>query len=185
MVDRPVGARATNVGRLYGEFRRWLTDSDTSAFTALQTLNGYAGAHEIIHGRRDGATDSERQAFQTVERIGITAATPPVSMAHLFNPRSPSRRTSVSEPSLPLNRSSCDGWPVRLRPGPTARHLSRCFARHNDRSNPGRLSSMQLYSRFAASLLLARCGGSEDAFATGRYYGPGGVNQDRLRLLLE
>jgi len=174
--------RPINVGRLYGEFRRWLTDSDTKAFTALQTLNGYADAYEIIHGRRDGATDSERQAFQTVERIGITAATP-LFLWLLIQPQESlpaheRERAIAAIESFVVRRMACKAQ---------TRAYSQAFVevlRSAQRSlQPGQAvvdalaGSPHRYSWPDAADL-------EDAFATGRYYGPGGVNQDRLRLLL-
>jgi hypothetical protein len=55
-----------------------------------------------------------------------------------------------------------------------------CFARHNDRSNPGRLSSMRLVSphRYPARAADLKTPSPRAPL------GPGGVNQDRLRLLL-
>lgn len=65
-----------NVGRLYGEFRSWLRDSDTTAIEALHELRRYADAYEELNGRMDGATDNERLSFQRIDRLGVTVATP-------------------------------------------------------------------------------------------------------------
>ena len=174
--------RPINVGRLYGEFRRWLTDSGTKAFSALQTLNEYADAYEVIHGRRDGASDVELQAFQIVERIGITATTPLflwllIQPVEILPPLDRERAIGAVE-SFIVRRMA---WKAQTRA------YSQVFVevlRAAQRSDhPGQAviealaSSPHRYS-WPNEIDL------EDAFASGRYYGPGGVNQDRLRLLL-
>jgi hypothetical protein len=68
--------RAINVGRLYGEFRRWLDESGMPPLDALQTLNQYADAYEALNGRRSGATAREMEAFRRIERLNITVAMP-------------------------------------------------------------------------------------------------------------
>jgi hypothetical protein len=68
--------RVINVGRLYGEFRRWLPGSGATAFDALYELDLYADAYERLHGRKEGATASERLSFQRIDRLNVTVATP-------------------------------------------------------------------------------------------------------------
>lgn len=65
-----------NVGRLYGEFRNWLQSSGTAAVDALNELDRYADAYERLYGRKEGATDKERQSFQRIGRLNVTVATP-------------------------------------------------------------------------------------------------------------
>jgi hypothetical protein len=68
--------RSINVGRLYGEFRRWLDESKTKPFDVLSTLNQYADAYEALNGRRPGATPRELEAFRRIEWLNITVAMP-------------------------------------------------------------------------------------------------------------
>ena len=68
--------RVINVGRLYGEFRSWLHSSGTTAVDALYELDRYADAYERLHGRKEGATESERLSFQRINRLNVTVATP-------------------------------------------------------------------------------------------------------------
>ena len=68
--------RVINVGRLYGEFRRWLQSSGKTAFNALHDLNHYADAYERLHGRKEGATTKELGSFQYINHLNVTVATP-------------------------------------------------------------------------------------------------------------
>ena len=68
--------RVINVGRLYGEFRNWLHTSGTTAFGALRELDKYADAYERLHGRIDGATETEQLVFQRIDSLNVTVATP-------------------------------------------------------------------------------------------------------------
>ena len=174
--------RAINVGRLYGEFRRWLGDSGTKAFDALATLNKYADAYEAIYGRRAGASKAERRAFALVDRLGITAATP----VFLWLLVQPSDVVARRERELAIR--AVESFVIRRMAGKfQTRAYNQAFVEvlkaAKDSSAPGRA---------VIDALRAAPHGYEwpstadlrVAFADGRYYGPGGINQDRLRLLL-
>lgn len=174
--------RAINVGRLYGEFRRWLDDSGTKAFDALATLNEYANAYETIYGKRPGATPAERRTFATVERLGITAATP-LFLWLLVQP---------TDTLLPADREtairSVESFVVRRMAGKyQTRAYNQAFVEVLRAAQQSEDSAGAVVAALASSphgYEWPDTGELEMAFADGRYYGPGGINQDRLRLLL-
>lgn len=174
--------RAINVGRLYGEFRRWLDDSGTKAFDALATLNEYANAYEVIYGKRPGATRAERRTFATVERLGITAATP-LFLWLLVQP------VDVLPPAE-RERSirAIESFVVRRMAGKyQTRAYNQAFVEVLRVAQKADAAGTAVIEALASSPHGYEWPDTADlglAFADGRYYGPGGINQDRLRLLL-
>lgn len=174
--------RAINVGRLYGEFRRWLDDSGTKAFDALATLNQYANAYEMIYGKRPGATPAELRTFATVERLGITAATPlflwllvqPVDVLPLTD-----RERSIR---------AVESFVVRRMAGKyQTRAYNQAFVEVLRAAQKAATPAAAVIEALRTSPHGYEWPETDDlalAFADGRYYGPGGINQDRLRLLL-
>lgn len=174
--------RAINVGRLYGEFRRWLDLSGTKAFDALSTLNEYANAYEMIYGKRPGATLAERRTFETVERLGITAATPLILWL-LVQP------TDVL-PAQERERAvrAIESFVVRRMAGKyQTRAYNQAFVEVLRAAQKADAPGQAVIEALAASphgYEWPETSDLEVAFADSRYYGPGGISQDRLRLLL-
>ncbi|MDE2652837.1 MAG: DUF262 domain-containing HNH endonuclease family protein [Gemmatimonadota bacterium] len=175
--------RIINVGRLYGEFRQWLDTSGTDPVQALVTLNSYADAYESIHGRKDGATETERQSFSTIDRLNITVATPVL----LWLLTEPEERIPQQERAMAFK--AIESFVVRrMAVRWQTRGYSRAFAEllgaaQKSDLSPGRAIVRALrqgpygYSWPTDEELVRR-------FRKSRYYGAGGINQDRLRLLL-
>ncbi|HEY0018007.1 MAG TPA: DUF262 domain-containing HNH endonuclease family protein [Longimicrobium sp.] len=175
--------RVINVGRLYGEFRRWLEESRTPPVEALSTLNRYADAYEALHGRQPGPTPSERLAFKRIDLLNITVATP-VLLWLLVQPENVLPR---SERELAFR--AIESYVVRrMAVKWQTRGYGTVFA---DVLRAGRSASEHPGFAIIEALRAGPHGYNwpSDAdlmeqFRTTRYYGPGGINQERLRLLL-
>ena len=175
--------RVINVGRLYGEFRGWLESSGTQPLDALGTLSAYADAYETLHERRPGATTMECLSFRHINRLGITVATP-VLLWLLTQPRGelPRREREMAFRAI-------ESFVVRRMAAKfQTRGYGRAFAEvlaaaQKAEARPGRAVVEALrngphgYSWPTDEDLATK-------FRKSRYYGPGGINQDRLRLLL-
>lgn len=174
--------RVISVGRLYGEFRRWLDHSATSAVEALQTLSDYADAYEMLHARREGASPAERNSFEIIDRLNITVATP-VLLWLLTQPeeRLPQKERETAfraMESFVVRRMAAKGqtraygqaFAEVLRAAQQAEHPGRAIVEALRRKPHG-------YEWPGDEVLV-------DQFRLVRYYGPGGINQGRLRLLL-
>ena len=175
--------RVINVGRLYGEFRSWLDHSGTTPLTALRTLNTYADAYEVLHGRREGATAVERLAFQRIDRLNITVATPVL----LWLLAQPAEVLGEKEREAAFRAVEC--FVVRrMAVKAQTRAYGQAFAEvlkaaQSSDSHPGQA----VVSALRGSPHGYAWPTDEDLaeqFRSSRYYGPGGINQDRLRLLL-
>jgi hypothetical protein len=175
--------RVINVGRLYGEFRRWMDTSRTPPVTALQTLSRYADAYESLHGKREGAATAEIRAFRVIDQLNITVATPVLlwllSLSEDQLPRSERTAAFRAIESFVVRRMATK-WQTRAYGQAFAEVLK---AAQGASDHPGKAVIEALRSAphgyaWPSDRDLA------DAFRTGRYYGPGGVSQDRLRLLL-
>lgn len=171
------------VGRLYGEFRQWLDSSGTDPVSALRTLNAYADAYESLHGKRDGATEVEQQSFMTISRLNITVATPVL----LWLLTQPEELVASQERALAFR--AIESYVVRrMAVKWQTRGYNRAFAEvlgaaqksdgHSGRAIVEALRQGPYGYSWPTDEQLAR------RFRRSRYYGPGGVNQDRLRLLL-
>jgi hypothetical protein len=175
--------RTINVGRLYGEFRRWLDDSGSKALDAMATLTRYADAYEQLNGRRAGASPAELVAYSRIERLNITVATP-VLLWLLVQPPDvlPSAERTLAVRAI-------ESYVVRRMAG---KYQTRAYGQ----AFVEILKAAQAAPTHAGLAVIAALRNAphgyewpttndlELAFADGRYYGPGGINQDRLRLLL-
>jgi hypothetical protein len=175
--------RMISVGRLYGEFRRWLDVSGTRPVHALDTLSVYADAYERLHGRLPGATPLERLAFERIGVLNITATTPVL----LWLLSRPPEVLAEGERELALR--AIESYVVRrMSVKAQTRAYGQVFAEvlkaaQEATAHPGRSVIKALRAGphgygWPSDAELA------DQFAISRYYGPGGVNQERLRLIL-
>jgi hypothetical protein len=175
--------RSVNVGRLYTEFRSWLDRSGLKAFDALSTLNQFADAYEILNERLPGLSEAERRASRNIDRLNITVAAP-VLMWLLVLPID-----MVSPYDRELAFRALESFVIRRM---AAKLQTRGYGQvfvdvlakaQDDGESPARAvvaalqSGPNNYQWPTDDDLLV-------AFSDGRYYGPGGINQDRLRLLL-
>jgi hypothetical protein len=175
--------RSVNVGRLYTEFRSWLDRSGLKAFDAVSTLSKYADAYETLNGRLPGLTKAERRAFENIDRLNITVAAP-VLMWLLVQPGD-----VVPPPDRELAFRAVESFVIRRMAGKLqTRGYGQVFVdvlvqAQSANDNPARAvvralqSGPNNYQWPSDDDLVV-------AFSDGRYYGPGGINQDRLRLLL-
>jgi hypothetical protein len=175
--------RTINVGRLYGEFRRWLDDSGAKALDAMATLTRYADAYEQLNGRRLGASPVELVAYSRIERLSITVATPVL----LWLLVQPPDVLPATERALAIR--AIESFVIRRMAG---KYQTRAYG-------PAFVEILKAAQAAPDHAGLAVIGALRDSphgyewpttreleldFADGRYYGPGGINQDRLRLLL-
>lgn len=174
--------RTINVGQLYGEFRRWLDEKDVDAESALTTMGRYADAQEMLEGRRPGASRTEIQAYGNIRLLNITAAMPVLLWLYTRPPSDDDhdRELAVRAIESFVVRRMAVKWWTRGLPAAFARVLKDA----SDASqSPGRavISALRAGPRgfyWPTDQQLIQ------GFSTGRYYGPGGIGQPRLRLLL-
>ncbi len=172
-----------NVGRLYGEFRDWLERSGTKPVDALTTLNDFADAYEMLHGRKPGVSDGERLAYQRIDTLNIAAATP-LLLWLLVQP------SDVLDPAeRELTFRAIESYVVRrMATKYQTRAYGTVFAEllkvaQDAPEHPGKAVIAALRDA-PHGYVWPSAGEIEDSFREGRYYGPGGINQERLRLLL-
>lgn len=174
---------AIQVGRLYGDFRTWFEKDDSNAIDALRSLNQYADAYETLYGRREGATAAERLAFGQIDSLNVAAATPVL----LWLLAQPNQHLDRAEREMAFR--AIESFVVRrMAMRWQTRSYGQAFvevlrAAKTAGSSPGRA--------VVESLLKGPRGygwpTDEDLvrnFRTYRYYPPGGISQERLRLLL-
>ena len=175
--------RSVNVGRLYGDFRSWLDTTGTKAFDALSTLNQYADAFELLNGRVDGAPPVERLAYQRIEQLNITAATPVLLWLAVQPP------DVVDPDERALAMRALESYVVRRM---AAKFQTRAYtavfvdvlkAAKEATAHPGR-AVIEALRKGPHSYAWPTTDDLVVAFSDLRYYGPGGINQGRLRLLL-
>lgn len=174
--------RTINVGQLYGEFRRWLDEEGVDPESALTTMGRYADAQEMLEGRRPGASRTEIQAYGNIRFLNITAAMP--VLLWLFT-RPPSdddqdRELAVRAIESFVVRRMAVKWWTRGLPAAFARVLKDAS---DALRSPGRavISALRAGPR---GFTWPTDQDLESGFRTGRHYGPGGIGQPRLRLLL-
>ncbi len=174
--------RVISIGRLYGEFRSWLDESGTKPFDALATLGQYAHAYEMLHGRRPGASPREVNAFQRIESLNITVATP-LLLWLLTRPGDELPKTDRERAFRAVESFIVRRMAVKYQTRAYAQAFADVLRAARRAASPADgviqalKSKPQQYTWPADEEI-------RSAFATGRYYGPGGVNRDRLRLLL-
>jgi hypothetical protein len=176
-------ARSISVGRLYSEFRNWLDETGTKPFDALSTLSKFADAYEVLNGRRPGATERELLAYKRIEILNITVATP--ALLELFV--QPPGVLSPEERELAV--VAIESFVIRrMLTKEQTRSYGLLFvdvlkSMREPNVNPGAavISSLRAGPHgypWPSSETLA------DAFTSSRYYGSGGINQERLRMVL-
>jgi len=175
--------RVISVGRLYGEFRGWLDESGTKPFDALTTLNKYADAYETLNARRSGASPSELRAFERIEQLNITVATP--VLLWLFV--QPLDVLQPAERELAIR--AIESYVIRRM---VVKYQTRAYGQafadvlkvaKEAADHPG-LAVINALRNGPQRYAWPTSSEIAEAFREGRYYGPGGINQDRLRLLL-
>jgi hypothetical protein len=175
--------RVINVGRLYGEFRVWLDSSGATPVRALESVNRYADAYEVLHDRVPGATPTERRAFQRIQRLNITAATPVLLWLLVQG----TDRLPVAERELAM--LAVESFIVRRM---AAKWQTRAYNHVFAEVLRSAQSASTQPGRAVVEALRGNPHGygwplDEDIaeqFNASRYYGPGGISQERLRLLL-
>lgn len=174
--------RTINVGQLYGEFRRWLNDADMDAVGALKTMSRYADAQEMLEGRRSGASEKEIDCYRNIRFLNITAAMP-VLLWLFTQPGSANardRELAVRAIESFVVRRMAVKWWTRGLPSAFAKVLKDAT---DAPQTPGRavIDALRAGPRgFTWPTDQQLIGG----FRTGRHFGPGGIGQARLRLLL-
>ncbi|MEZ5343880.1 MAG: DUF262 domain-containing protein [Acidimicrobiales bacterium] len=174
--------RTISVGRLYGEFRRWLDDSGTKPFDALSTLAGFANAFEVLNGRKPGASRRELTAYSRIDTLNITVASP--VLLSLF----------VAPPGL-VSAAERETAVLAIESFVIRRMLAKDQTRAYGQVFVEVLKAMQKAARPALAVIETLRSAPHgyawtsfddiaESFATSRYYGPGGINQERLRLVL-
>jgi hypothetical protein len=175
-------AKSINVGRLYGEFRQWLDESSSTALEALATLDAYADAYEVLHGRRPGASERELEAVRRIDDLNITAAMPVllwlfVQDEGLLSPDEREQAVLAVE-SFVVRRMAAK---FQTRGYGLAFVEILKIAQGSDHPGRGVIEALKSGpNRYEWPTL-------EDlqlSFETSRYYGSGGINQGRLRMLL-
>lgn len=175
--------RTISVGRLYGEFRRWLDDSGTKPFDALSTLSEFATAFEVLNGRRPGATPRELLAYRRIGILNITVATPVLLRLFVQPPGLVSgadrERAVLAIESFVIRRMLTKDQTRAY--GPMFVEVLKAMSAPG--VNPARAviealrQGLHGYAWPDSKML-------KEAFATSRFYGPGGINQERLRMVL-
>ena len=174
--------RTINVGRLYGEFRRWLDESGAQPFEALSTLNLYADAYEELNGRRTGATRRELEAFSRIERLNITVAMP--VLLWLFV--QPVERLPAPERERAV--LAIESFVVRRM---AAKYQTRAYGQvfvevlraGRQSGEPGR-AVIEALANEPHGYGWPTFAEVRAAFEENRFYGPGGINQERIRMVL-
>ena len=175
--------RVINVGRLYGEFRAWLDSSGTTPVKALESVNRYADAYETLHDRMPGATPAELRAFRRIQRLNISAATPVLLWLQVQGtdrlPAAERELAMLAVESFVVRRMAAK-WQTRAYGQVFAEVLK---SAQSAAAQPGRAVIEALRSDphgygWPSDRDIA------EQFNASRYYGPGGISQERLRLLL-
>ena len=175
--------RAINVGRLYGEFRNWLESSGTDAFDALQTLNRYADAYEVLHSRLTGLTATELRSFRHINQLNVAVATPVL----LWLLTQPEEDLPIAERQMAFQ--AIESFVIRrMAIKAQTRAYGQAFA---EVLRAGQQADAHPGYAIVEALRQEPHGytwpGNDDlvtSFRTSSYYGYGGIAQARLRLLL-
>ena len=174
--------RTINVGQLYGEFRRWLDETDMAAVDALTTMSRYADAQEMLEGRRKGASEVEINGYRNIRFLNITAAMP-VLLWLFTQPTGDDRRDRElavrAIESFVVRRMAVKWW---------TRGLPAAFAKVlKDATQASQTPGLAVIDALRAGPRGFTWPTDQqliDGFSTGRHFGPGGIGQARLRLLL-
>lgn len=174
--------RTISVGRLYGEFRRWLQESSTPPLQALSTLNQYADAYEALNGRRYGASPRELEAFRRIETLNITVAMPVLLWLFVQSeerlPRGERERAVLAIESFVIRRMATKYQ---------TRAYGQVFVEVLKAAHQGTDPAQAIITALAGEphgYNWPTFAEIRSTFEAGRFYGPGGINQERLRMLL-
>ncbi len=175
--------RVVTVGRLSGEFRDWLHNNSVNPIDAFRTLNEYGDALEVLKAKRDGTSPFERAAFDRIFQLNITVANPVLLWLLVQSPQNlpaPERELAVRAIESFVVRRMAAKWPTRAYAQTFVEVLAAASAA-GSRPGPAIIEALRSnphgYSWPTNSDLV-------EQFTSTRYYGPGGMGQGRLRLLL-
>lgn len=145
-------------------------------------MGRYADAQEMLEGRRQGASPAEIRAYRNIRFLNITAAMP-VLLWLFTKPPSDNehdREMAVRAIESFVVRRMAVKWWTRGLPAAFARVLKDACGTPQ---SPGRavIAALQAGPR---GFTWPTDQDLESGFCTGRHYGPGGIGQPRLRLLL-
>lgn len=175
--------RLVNLGHLYGTARTWILDGDKKVEDVLRQLHAYSNAYRRLQLRdRTGLSASEIRAFEHIHVLRVVAADPLLlwlltrSEDELSRP---SRQRTIEAIEAYLIRRMATKWQTRAYGSIFAEILRRATGSEN------------IEDVIVATLAEGPSGyhwPSDDdvlsSFVSTRAYGPGGMNQARLRLLL-
>ena len=174
---------AIHVGRLYGDFRKWFDDHDSSAIEALRSLNEYADAYETLYDKKPGMTPAEQLAFRRIDGLNVTVATPVL----LWLLAQPVKSLPKEEREMAFRaiesfvvRRMAMKWQTRSY-GQAFVEVLRAAQQVDSGAGRAVVDSLREgprgYSWPTDENLASH-------FLSYRYYPPGGISQTRLRLLL-
>ena len=177
-------ARSVNVAHLYGAAKDWVARSDEQIPDTLASIHRYAKAYEQLHGQvTDGVSTAEQRSFEHIRTLNVSAANP-LLLWLLTRPSdvlpSDERQHAIQDIESYLIRRMAVKWQTRAYATVFVEVLRAAQA------STGAIAD-------AVSAALARgphgyhVPSDEDlrtVFAGARVYGPGGINQRRLKILL-
>lgn len=177
-------AHAVNVGHLYGFAKTWISRSGEKVPDVLSSIGSYAAAFRLLAGANDdGVTARERQAFRHIAVLRVTAANP--LLLWLLTRRSDELTRHDRERAI----LAVESYLVRRM---AAKEQTRAYVtvfievlraaqQAGEHSADAVIAALHRgphgYSWPSDSDLVA-------SFADARAYGPGGINQARLKLIL-
>lgn len=177
-------AKLVSVGHLYGFAKTWIVSSGEKIPDILKSINAYAKAYRQLAGQStEGATDAEQRAFRTIQTLRVTAASPLVLWL----------LTRASDVVEPEDRQKAiqhiESYLVR-------RMATKRQTRAYNMVFVELLQAAQRAKGSVADAIATALAGSPhgyawptdedlvESFVGNRAYGPGGINQGRIRLLL-
>ena len=172
-----------NLGHLYGNARQWIVDSNRKVEDVLRDLRDFASGYRRVQLRdTDGLEQREIRALESIRVLRVVAADPLLLWAL-------TRASDV----LPTDRrvalvKSVESYLVRRM---ATKYQTRAYSQVFAEVLRDAQEADDIAAAVEQSLLGAPHGyvwptndDIEHVFATSRAYGPGGMNQARLRLLL-
>lgn len=172
-----------NLGHLYGNAKQWIVDNDRKVVDVLEDLRRYAKAYRQVQLRdRNRLQADEVRALESIRVLRVVAADPLLLWA-------------LTRPSDVLARedraaliASVESYLVRRM---ATKYQTRAYGQVFAEVLRDAQSADAIASTVELSLLNAPHGyvwptdaDIEHVFTSSRAYGPGGMNQARLRLLL-
>lgn len=176
--------RLVNVSHLYGDLRRWVVDSDKKVDDIFIDIHTYADAYTRLRLRDvNGLSSAEQRAFARMRPVNVVLADP-LLLWLLTRPSDElapqSRERAILAVESYLIRRMAAKWQTRA--------YGNVFT---DVLRAARGASSNIDEAVITSLLKGPHSyfwptdeDIEAAFSSSRAYGPGGMNQARLRMLL-